>query len=96
MALYADDCVIVVHSMDVIQRPTDSLSAATERFEPTISIKKPVVMLQPAKESTANMPDVKIDGKVLNNVDSFAYLWSSVSNRIAKASPSYGRLHKWI
>ncbi|KAL8568596.1 hypothetical protein ACOMHN_006257 [Nucella lapillus] len=52
------------------------------------------------------MPEIKIDGKVLNNVDSFTYLGSSlsssnsldkeISNRIAKASASYGRLHKRV
>lgn len=52
-------------------------------------------MLQPAKESTANMPEIKSDSKVLNNVD-FTYLGSSllaseslnikVSNYIANAS----------
>ncbi|KAL8625309.1 hypothetical protein ACOMHN_030067 [Nucella lapillus] len=52
------------------------------------------------------MSEIKIDGKVLNNVDSFTYLGSSlsssnsldkeISNRIAKASASYGRLHKRV
>ena len=52
------------------------------------------------------MPETKIDGKTLNNVDSSTYLGSSlsssnslnkeVSNRIAKASASYGRLHKQV
>ncbi|KAL8621713.1 hypothetical protein ACOMHN_061848 [Nucella lapillus] len=45
------------------------------------------------------MPEIKIDGKVLNNVNSFTYLRSSlsssnsldkeISNCIAKASASY-------
>ena len=52
------------------------------------------------------MPEIKIDGKALNNFDSFAYFVSSlsssnslgkeVSNRTAKASASYGRLHKRV
>ncbi|KAL8601457.1 hypothetical protein ACOMHN_000399 [Nucella lapillus] len=102
--LYADDCAIVAHSEDDLQRVTDSLSAATNHFGLTISIKKTEVIFQPSKGSTANMPEIKIDGKVLNNVDSFTYLGSSlsssnsldkeISNRIAKASASYGRLYK--
>ncbi|KAL8601069.1 hypothetical protein ACOMHN_040770 [Nucella lapillus] len=104
--LYADDCAIVAHLEDDLQRLTDSLSAATKHFGLTISIKKTEVIFQPSKGSTANMPEIKIDGKVLNNVDSFTYLGSSlsssnsldkeISNRIAKASASYGRLHKRV
>ncbi|KAL8589063.1 hypothetical protein ACOMHN_055076 [Nucella lapillus] len=52
------------------------------------------------------MPEIKIDGKILTNVDSFTYLGISlsssnsldkeISNCIAKASASYGRLHKRV
>jgi len=38
--LYADDCAIVAHSEDDLQRLTDSLAQATKRFGLTISIKK--------------------------------------------------------
>ncbi|KAL8609001.1 hypothetical protein ACOMHN_059932 [Nucella lapillus] len=89
---------------DDLQRLADSLSAAAKHFGLTINIKKTEVMFQPSKGSTANSPEIKIDGKVLNNIDSFTYLGSSlsfsnsldkeISNRIAKASASYGRLHK--
>ena len=58
----------------------------------------------PAKGSRGNVPEIKIDGKVLNNVDSITYLGGSlsssnspdeeVSNRIAEASAGYGRLPK--
>lgn len=65
---------------DDLQRLTNSLSVATRCFGLTISIKKTEVMFQPAKRSTANMPEIKIDGKVLNNVDSFTYLGSSLSS----------------
>ena len=104
--LYADDCAIVAHLKDDLQRLTNSLSVANKRFRLTISIKKTEVMFQPAKGSTANTPEIKIDGKVLNNVDSFTYLGSSlsssnnldgeVSNRIARTSASYGRLHQRV
>ncbi|KAL8597728.1 hypothetical protein ACOMHN_001687 [Nucella lapillus] len=104
--LYADDCAIVAHSEDDLQRLTDSLSAATKHFGLTISIKKTEVMFQPSKGSTANMPEIKINGTVLNNGDSFTYLGSilsspnsldkEISNRIAEASASCGRLHERV
>ena len=63
-------------------------------------------MFQPAKGYTANTPEIKSDGKVLNNVDSFTYLGSNLSfsnnldgevyTRNTKASASYGRLHKRV
>ena len=71
-----------------------------------LSIKKTVVLFQPAKGSTASAPKVKVDGKILKNVDSFTYLGSSlsssnsldkeISSRIAKASASYGRLQNRV
>ena len=104
--LYADDCSIVAYSEDDLQRLINSLSVVTKRLGLTISIKKTEVMFQPAKESTANMPEIKIEGKALNKVDSFTYLCSSLSSsnnldgevsiHIAKASASYGRLHQRV
>ncbi|XP_074612810.1 uncharacterized protein LOC141869503 [Acropora palmata] len=83
-----------------------------QRFRLTIGIKKTEVMFQHAKGSTANTPKRKIDGKVLNNVDSFTYLGSSlsssnnldgeVSNRIAKSLKCQYNLasqdakHRWV
>lgn len=102
--LDANDCAIVTHSEHDLQQRADSLSIATKRFGLTISIKKREVLLQPARGSTASTPKIKIDGKILNCVDSFTYLGSSlsssnsldkeISTRIAKASASYGRLQK--
>ena len=104
--LYADDCAIVAHSEKDLQSLTDSLSAATKRFGLTISIKKTEVLFQPAKGSSAPAPSIKIDDKTLNTVESFTYLGSKISssgsfdkeisNRIAKASSSYGRLTKRV
>ena len=71
-----------------------------------ISIKKTEVLFQPARGYKASTPKIKIDGKILNCVDSFTYLGSSlsssnsldkeISTRIAKASASYGRLQKRV
>ena len=103
--LYADDCAIVAHSKDDLQRLADILSAATKRFGLKISIKKTEVMFQPAMGSRANILEIKIDDKGLNNVDSFTYLSSNLSSsnslnkEVSNASlrqvrASYGRLHK--
>ena len=54
------------------------LSEATKKFGLTISIKKTEVLFQPAKASAASPPQIKIDGKVLSNVDSFTYLGSTL------------------
>ena len=104
--LYADDCAIVAHSEHDLQQLADSLSIAIKRFWLTISIKKTEVLFQPARVSTATTPKIKIDGKILNCVDSFTYLGSSlsssnsldkeISTRIAKANASYGRLQKRV
>ena len=104
--LYADDCAIIAYLEDGLQRLADSLSAATKCFGLTISIKKLEMMFQPVKGSRANMPEMQIDSNTLNNVDSLTYLGSSlfssnsldkeVTNCIAKASVSYGRLHKHV
>ena len=104
--LYADDCAIVAHTEDDLQKLTDSLSKATKRFGLTISIKKTEVLFQPSVGSRKRMPEIQIDGKTLNNADSFTYLGSSlsasnsldkeISSRIAKASASFGRLRKRV
>ena len=50
---------------DDIQRLTNSLSVANKRFRLALSIKRTEVIFQLAKGSTANTPEIKIDGKVL-------------------------------
>ena len=64
------------------------------------------MLFQPARGSTASTPKIKIDGRILNCVDSLTYLGSSlsssnsldkeISTRIAKANASYGRLQKRV
>ena len=100
--MYADDCAIVAHSEEDLQRLTDALSTATKNFGLTISIKKIEVTYQPARRSDSNPQLITIDGKALNNVDTFTYLGSclssansldnELSSRLAKASSSFGRL----
>ena len=104
--LYADDCAIVAHTEEDLQRLTDSLSTATKRFGLTISIKKTEVLFQPSVGTGKKTPEILIDGKTLNNADSFTYLGSilsasnsldkEISSRIAKASASFGRLRKHV
>lgn len=104
--LYADDCAIVAHSEADLQKLTDSLSHATKRFGLTISIKKTEVLYQPAKGTSGPTPNILIDGKTLNNVETFTYLGSNISsannldteisNRLAKANACFGRLRKRV
>ena len=104
--LYANDCAIVMHSVHDLQQLADSLSIGTKRFGLTISIKKTEVLFQPARGSTASTPKIKIDGKILNSVDSFTYPGSNlsssnsldkeISTRIANTSASHGRLQKRV
>ena len=104
--LYADDCAIVTHSEADLQELTNRLSAATKRYGLTISIKKTEVLHQSIRGSPTEEPCILIDGQKLNNVEHFTYLGSCVSancsldkevtNRIARACASFGRLGKKI
>lgn len=100
--LYADDCALIAHTQEDIQHMTDCFAKATKRFGLTISLKKTEVLYQPAPGKAYKDPLVSIDGTTLNSVKSFCYLGSDISNtgsidkeltqRIAKASSSFGRL----
>jgi hypothetical protein len=96
--LYADDAAFVAHTEAELQALCSAFAAACKEFGMTISLKKTVVMAQPASLS----PVILIDGSKLEVVDKFTYLGSTVSNsnsldpeldiRIGKASSTFGRL----
>jgi len=100
--LFADDCALAALSEQDLQELASRLSEASKAFGLTISLKKTEVMLQPAPGLLLPAPHIVIDGTELNNVESFTYLGSTmtsscsmdkeVSNRIAKAGSSFGRL----
>eukprot|EP00745_Piridium_sociabile_P040226 TRINITY_DN767_c0_g1_i3.p1 TRINITY_DN767_c0_g1~~TRINITY_DN767_c0_g1_i3.p1 ORF type:complete len:1045 (-),score=247.16 TRINITY_DN767_c0_g1_i3:182-3316(-) len=100
--LFADDCALAAHSEPDLQELANCLSAAARSFGLTISLKKTEVLAQPAPGLVLPDPAITIEGTQLNNVDTFTYLGScitstcsmdrEVSNRISKASASFGRL----
>ena len=86
-----------------LQELASCLSEAAKAFGLTISLQKTEVMLQPAPGLTPPPePSIVIEGTKLNNVECFTYLGSTltstgsmdreVSNRLAKAGASFGRL----
>lgn len=102
--LFADDCALAALNEKDLQELASCLSEAAKAFGLTISLKKTEVMLQPAPGLSPCEPSIKIEGTTLNNVESFTYLGSclsstcsmdkEISNRLAKAGASFGRL--WI
>ena len=104
--LFADDCALLAHSLEDIQFLVDRFADAAKAFGLTISIKKTELVHQPVSNAPAQNPppQVFIDGKALNTVQSFTYLGSTVTSdakldkeictRLAKASSAFGKLHK--
>ena len=102
--LFADDCRLNADSQEAMQRTMDKFSEACDAFGLTISIKKTEVLHQPApgSHSDQNPPIITVNGQALTTVNKFIYLGSAltsdaqldaeISNRIAKASASFGRL----
>ena len=101
--LFADDCALVAVIEPDLQELASCLSEAAKAFGLTTSLRKTEVMLQPAPGLTPPPePSIVIEGTKLNNVECFTYLGSTltstgsmdreVSNRLAKAGASFGRL----
>ena len=102
--LFADDCALAACSQEDLQHLCDCFAKAARRFGLIISIKKTEALYQPAPGNPYIPPAITIDGKLLNAVESFKYLGSTVSNdasfdaeitaRIAKATAAFGRLSR--
>ena len=102
--LFADDAALASHSEAGLQRLVDKLSRACKEFGLTISLKKANILAQDAETP----PVITINNTVLEVVDSFTYLGSTVSSkasldaeissRIAKAAGVMAKLNKrvWI
>ena len=97
--LFADDAALVSHTEEGLQQLVDRLSHACKEFGLTISLKKTNVMAQ----GTEQPPVITVNGHVLEAVDNFTYLGSTissslsleveVSSRIAKAAAVMSKLH---
>ncbi|KAI8491883.1 hypothetical protein Bbelb_302560 [Branchiostoma belcheri] len=102
--LFADDCALNATSGQDMQVSTDRFSGACDNFGLIISTKKTEVLYQPRPGKPYKEPCVTVHGQVLNPVDKFTYLGSTMSRqanideevngRISKASSVFGRLRR--
>ena len=98
--LFADDAALTAHTEAALQRLMDCLASACELFQLTISIKKTEVLAQ----GVTTPPKITLNGNILNTVDKFVYLGSTISStlsledelkaRIGKAATAFGKLMK--
>ena len=102
--LFADDCGLVAHSQEDMKLLMDRLAAACSRYGLTISLKRQLVLYQPAPGKLYVPPVISIGDRILEALDKFTYLGSTlsreatideeISNRIAKARIAFGRLRE--
>ena len=102
--LYADDCDLVAHTEHDMQVTLNCFSKACTMLGLTISLKKTVVLYQPAPGVAYIEPSIFVYGEKLKAVDNFVYLGSTLDKscklnaeinlRISKASASFGKLEK--
>ena len=96
--LFADDAAVATHTQAQLQCLMDRFSQACKDFGLTISLKKTNVMAQ----GTDVQPEITIEDYVLENVDQFTYLGSTICSnlsldseidkRIGKAATTLARL----
>nr|VZH98596.1 unnamed protein product [Spirometra erinaceieuropaei] len=107
--LFADDCALNTTSEEEMQRSMDLFSAACENFGLVINTQKTVVMHQPPPNSATGpnaSPQISVNGTLLQVVENFPYLGSTLSrttktddevaNRISKASQAFGCLQSTV
>ncbi|BHF72379.1 hypothetical protein SprV_0401544400 [Sparganum proliferum] len=100
--LFVDDCVLNATSEGNMQRSIDLFDAACEYFRLSTNIEKTVVMQKPPPNTAHNVPQISVNGTLLQVVDNFTYLGSTLSrttkiddemaHRIFKASQAFDRL----
>lgn len=104
--LFADDCALNAPTAEKMQNSVSHFSTSCRNFGFTINTKKTEVMHQPAPQKPYVAPTISVEGEVLNVVDKFTYLGSTLSRcvtiddevdaRIAKASSAFGRLRETV
>ena len=100
--LFADDIAKGAPTEEKMQEDVDQVSDSCDSYALTISIKKTVVVYQPAHGKAYKEPTITVKGQRLQVVDKFTYLGSTLSGvvhiddevnaRIAKASAAFGGL----
>ena len=104
--LFADDCALLAHTEEALQRIINRLSDVAKNFGLTISLKETEVLYQPPPREVYSSAHISIDGTDLNAVEHFTYQGSVISNdatvskvldnRLSKASSSFRRLSKRV
>ncbi|VDL99971.1 unnamed protein product [Schistocephalus solidus] len=96
------DCALNTVTEEDMQRTMDLFAAGCANFGLIISAAKTVVMNQPPPTAEYNAPRINVNGAQVKNVETFAYLGSTLSRntriddevaqRISKVSQAFGRL----
>ncbi|VDL89587.1 unnamed protein product [Schistocephalus solidus] len=104
--LFVDDCALNTVTEEDMQRSMDLFAAGCADFGLTISTAKAVVVPQPPPSMEYNALRINVNGAQLKNVETFAYLGSTLSRntriddevaqRISKASQTFGRLQAFV
>ncbi|VDL91186.1 unnamed protein product [Schistocephalus solidus] len=100
--LFADNCLLKTVTEEDIQRSMDLCAAGCADFGSKISTAEKVVMQQPPPRAEINAPRINVNGAQPENMETFAYLGSTLSRntrindkvaqRILKASQTFDRL----
>ena len=100
--LFAGGMAMCASTEEKMQKGVDQVSDSCSSCDPTISIKKTMVVHQPAPARPYKEPAITVNGQQLPVVDKFVYFGSTLSRvahiddevnaRIAKASAALGRL----
>ncbi|VDM01250.1 unnamed protein product [Schistocephalus solidus] len=77
--LFADDCALNTVTEEDMQRSMDLLDTGCADFGLTIRTANMVVMHQPPPSAEYNAPRINVNGAILKNVETFAYLGSTLS-----------------
>ncbi|VDL93377.1 unnamed protein product [Schistocephalus solidus] len=77
--LFTDECTLNTVTEEDMQRSMDLSAAGCANFGLTISTAKTVVMHQPPPSTEYNAPRINVNSAQLKNVETFAYLGSTLS-----------------
>ena len=100
--LFADDMTKAAPTEEKKQKGVDQVTDSFDSYDLTISIKKTEAVYQPAPGKPYKEPTITVKDQILQVVDKFTYLGSTLSRvvhiddevnaKIAKASAAFGRL----
>ena len=100
--LFADDSVLVTHSLQAMQDLLTAFAEASKRFGLTINTKKTEVLIQDTQNTKLDPREVLLNGTPLTEVDKFTYLGSTIFNngsidaeitkRIQSTTSAFGKL----